>query len=47
MKQILFFQKGKIHYILFLNPNELPSSQLYYDLMMADTNLNYSRRKDI
>lgn len=39
-KNNILLAKGKESYILFINPNELPSSQLYYDLMIADTNLN-------
>ncbi|MFJ7971021.1 hypothetical protein [Psychrobacillus sp. NPDC096389] len=41
----IILSKGKDSYILFLNPNELPSSRLYYDLMMADTNLNIVEEK--
>lgn len=36
----IILSKGKDSFILFLNPNELAGSHLYYDLMMADTNLN-------
>ena len=39
-KNNILLSKGKESYILFINPNELPSSQLYYDLMIADTNLD-------
>lgn len=35
----ILLSKGKDSYILFINPNELPSSHLYYDLMVADTNI--------
>ncbi|WP_144510896.1 hypothetical protein [Bacillus sp. FJAT-22090] len=35
----IILSKGKESFILFINPNELPGSRLYYDLMMADTNL--------
>ncbi|WP_391116486.1 hypothetical protein [Psychrobacillus sp. L3] len=35
----ILLSKGKDSYILFVNPNELPGSQLYYDLMIADTKL--------
>ncbi|QFF99737.1 hypothetical protein PB01_13305 [Psychrobacillus glaciei] len=35
----ILLSKGKDSYILFVNPNELPGSRLYYDLMIADTNL--------
>ncbi|WP_313891544.1 hypothetical protein [Psychrobacillus sp.] len=35
----VILSKGKDAYVLFMNPNELPSSQLYYDLMMVDTNI--------
>ncbi|MFJ8066117.1 hypothetical protein ACIQYS_15940 [Psychrobacillus sp. NPDC096426] len=41
----IILSKGKDSYILFLNPNELPGSRLYYDLMMADTNLNIVEEK--
>lgn len=41
----IILSKGKDSYILFLNPNELPSSRLYYDLMIADTNLNIVEEK--
>lgn len=36
----IILSKGKESFILFLNSNELQGSRLYYDLMMADTNLN-------
>lgn len=35
----IILSKGNDSYILFVNPNELPGSQLYYDLMMDNTNL--------
>ncbi|MEI4769234.1 hypothetical protein WAX74_06200 [Psychrobacillus sp. FJAT-51614] len=35
----ILLSKGNDSYILFVNPNELPGSQLYFDLMMANTNL--------
>ncbi|MET0959388.1 MAG: hypothetical protein ABWX58_03600 [Psychrobacillus psychrotolerans] len=35
----IILSKGKESFILFINPNELPSSQLYYDLMTSDKNL--------
>lgn len=35
----ILLTKGKDSYVLFINPNELPTSQLYYDLMLADPNL--------
>lgn len=35
----ILLSKGKDSYLLFLNPNELPGSQLYYDLMIADKKL--------
>ncbi|TQR18404.1 hypothetical protein [Psychrobacillus vulpis] len=38
-KSNIILSKGKESYILFVNPNELPGSQLYYDLLMADSNL--------
>lgn len=41
----IILSKGKDSFILFINPNELPSSQLYYDLMMADSNLNVVEEK--
>jgi len=41
----IILSKGKDSYILFLNPNELQSSRLYYDLMIADTNLNIVEEK--
>ncbi|SER91893.1 hypothetical protein [Psychrobacillus sp. OK032] len=41
----IILSKGKDSYILFLNPNELPSSRLYYDLMIADTNLKIVEEK--
>ncbi|ALC84679.1 MULTISPECIES: hypothetical protein [Bacillaceae] len=35
----IILSKGNDSYILFVNPNELPGSQLYYDLMMDNKNL--------
>ena len=35
----ILLTKGKDSYVLFINPNELPTSQLYYELMLADPNL--------
>lgn len=35
----IILSKGKDSYILFINPNELSESQLYYDLLIADTKL--------
>ncbi|MEK3980866.1 hypothetical protein MKY37_17805 [Psychrobacillus sp. FSL K6-2836] len=35
----IILSKGNDSYILFINPNELQSSQLYYDLMTSDSNL--------
>ncbi|MFF2755374.1 hypothetical protein ACFVR1_16670 [Psychrobacillus sp. NPDC058041] len=35
----IILSKGKDSYILFNNPNELSESQLYYDLLIADTKL--------
>ena len=31
---------GKDSFILFINPNETPKSKLYYELMMANRNVN-------
>ncbi|WP_342598644.1 hypothetical protein MHB48_14125 [Psychrobacillus sp. FSL H8-0483] len=44
-KSNIILSKGKDSYILFINPNELPSSQLYYDLMMEDSNINVVEEK--
>ena len=41
----IILTKGKDSFILFINPNELPSSQLYYDLMMSDSNLKVLEEK--
>ena len=41
----IILSKGKDSYILFINPNELPSSQLYYDLMTSDSNLKVIEEK--
>lgn len=38
-KTNIILSKGNDSYILFINPNELQSSQLYYDLMTSDSNL--------
>jgi hypothetical protein len=35
----IILSKGKDSYILFINPNELSESQLYYNLLIADTKL--------
>ena len=36
----ILLSKGKDSYILFINPNELSTSKLYYDLMMSNKNIN-------
>lgn len=41
----IILSKGDDSFILFINPNELQSSQLYYDLMMADSNLEVLDKK--
>ena len=41
----IILSKGNNSFILFLNPNELPSSQLYYDLMTTNSNLNVLEEK--
>lgn len=41
----IILSKGKESFILFINPNELPSSQLYYDLMTSDKNLKVLEEK--
>jgi len=41
----IILSKGNDSYILFINPNELPSSQLYYDLMTSDNNLKVIEEK--
>ena len=41
----IILTKGKDSFILFINPNELPGSQLYYDLMMSDSNLKVLEEK--
>ena len=41
----IILSKGKESYLLFINPNELPSSKLYYDLMVADSNLKIIENK--
>lgn len=41
----IILSKGNNSYILFINPNELPSSQLYYDLMTSDSNLKVLEEK--
>lgn len=41
----IILSKGNDSYILFINPNELPSSQLYYDLMTSNSNLNVLEKK--
>lgn len=35
----ILLSKGKNSYILFVNPNEQTDSKLYYELLVADTNL--------
>ena len=40
----IILSKGKDSYVLFINPNELPTSQLYYDLMMSDSNLKIEEK---
>lgn len=37
--QNIVFNKGKQPFILFINPNEAKNSQLFYDLLQADENL--------
>lgn len=41
----IILSKGNDSFILFINPNELPSSQLYYDLMTTNSNLNVLEEK--
>lgn len=41
----IILSKGNDSFILFINPNELPSSQLYYDLMTSDSNLEVVEEK--
>ncbi len=36
----ILLSKGKDSFILFINPNETPKSKLYYELMMANSNVN-------
>lgn len=41
----IILSKGNDSYILFINPNELPSSQLYFNLMKSDNNLKVIEEK--
>ena len=41
----ILLSKGNESFILFINPNELQSSRLYYDLMMSDSNLKVVEEK--
>ncbi|SDM71679.1 hypothetical protein SAMN05518871_10275 [Psychrobacillus sp. OK028] len=41
----IILSKGNDSYILFINPNELQSSQLYYNLMTSDSNLKVVKEK--
>ncbi|MFJ7827107.1 hypothetical protein [Psychrobacillus sp. NPDC096623] len=41
----ILLSKGNDSYILFINPNELQSSQLYYNLMTSDSNLKVIKEK--
>lgn len=45
--QNIVLNKGKQPFILFINPNEKKDSQLFYDLLQADENLELIDEKKI